>query len=193
MKHGIPAVILAGGKGKRAGGVLKTEIMVGGSTVFARTEKVLQGIFDQIIISTNTLLSFSPYDKYTQVPDIKKGAGPLAGIHAAMHSMKGSSAVFVFAGDMPFLDIELILMMIEHYRNNPTPALVPKVNDYFEPLHTIYSLSLLPEIEKYLDSERKPSVIGFLKKVDTDYIVLDDSEKVRKAFTNINSPGDLFY
>lgn len=189
----ISALILAGGQAKRAGGILKTEIIVDGETIFSRMISVLKPIFDRIIISTNTDLSFDPYNSYPQFADRIRSKGPLGGIHSALYSSPTSSAVFVFAGDMPFPDNELIIMMLEHFRNDPHEALIPKVNDLYEPLHGIYSVSLLHGIEQYLETEQNPSVISFLHSVDTDFLVLEDSEKVRKAFTNINSPAGLFY
>ena len=38
------------------------------------------------------------------------GAGPLGGIHAAMKASSNDS-IFVFAGDMPFLDKDIIIKL----------------------------------------------------------------------------------
>lgn len=193
MVDKMTAVILAGGQAKRAGGRLKTEILVEGKSIFSRMEEVLSRIFDDIIISANIPLEFPPYDKYTRVPDQITGKGPLGGIHSALKASGKSEAVFVFAGDMPFPDEEIIRDMISQYLVSRPDALIPQIGNFSEPLHGIYLTTLAEKIEKFLQTSDDVSVIGFLKTVHTEYFMPPDNEKARKAFTNINSLTDLFY
>lgn len=193
MVDDLTAVILAGGQAKRAGGKLKTEILVEGQSIFSRMEKVLSLIFDDIILSANLPLDFAPYDKYRKVPDLLTGKGPLGGIHSALKASGDKEALFVFAGDMPFPDEEIIREMISLFRTSLPDALIPRIGNYFEPLQGIYRTDLAEKIGKYLQTSEDLSVISFLKTINTEYYLADDSEKVRKAFTNINSLTDLFY
>jgi len=68
---------------------------------------------------------------------------------------------------------------------------IPMTGNYIEPLHAIYSKSVFKKIEDYLETAQMNSVREFLKQVNTFYLPLDNSEKTRRAFTNINYPEDL--
>jgi len=114
----------------------------------------------------------------------------LGGIHAALKE-SGSDALFVFAGDMPLLEKEIILRQIAHFNINSCDVLIPRVNNFNEPLHAIYRKSILPMLEEYLAKNNTYALTEFCRKASTLCMQLDDSEQSRRAFTNINSPSDL--
>ena len=118
--------------------------------------------------------------------------GPLGGIHAALKASSKES-IFVFAGDMPFLNKGLIIKQIEYFRNNKSDILIPMINENIEPLHSIYDLSVTGTLEEYLKADHNKAVREFFKLVKVGYIQLEDSEEIRKAFTNINSPSDIVF
>ena len=60
-----------------------------------------------------------------------------------------------------------------------------------EPLHAIYNKSIEPQLAVFLKSVNKYSIENFIKDLDVRYNNLDDSEKNKKAFMNINTPQDL--
>jgi molybdopterin-guanine dinucleotide biosynthesis protein A len=183
----ISGAILAGGENKRFDGVIKSNIFVGGSTIMNRIIDTISDIFDEIIIVTNTPDEFNSYTNCMIFGDQYKKAGPLGGIHSALKASTQKS-VFVFAGDMPFVDKEIIMSQIEYFATCNSEVLVPSVRGLDEPLHAIYSKSIYSRLDEYLASSRQYAVKDFLRNVKVSYLNLEDSEKTKRAFTNINTP-----
>jgi molybdenum cofactor guanylyltransferase len=186
----ISGVILAGGSGSRFNGLMKPKIVIEGMTIISRMISVMRDIFDEIIIVTNDPEEFADFNFCLLVPDRITNAGPLGGIHAAMLASSGE-AIFVFAGDMPFLDKEIIMSQIEAFNNIDADALIPRIDNYIEPLHSIYGISLAERIETHINSNRSQAVRDFIKSLKVHYLQFDSSEKNKKAFTNINSSADI--
>ena len=190
MKCNLSAVILAGGESRRIGGKPKTELIVAGEKIISRMLGVIREIFDEIIIVTNSPGRFSKITDCLIIRDIYAGSGPLGGIHAAIKS-SGNEALFIFAGDMPFLDKNLINRQIEFFAHTDFQALVPVVNGMTEPLHAIYCKSIIDEAEILLEQKENPSVRDLLEKIRTGYMHLEHSAEVNRSFTNINTLADL--
>jgi molybdopterin-guanine dinucleotide biosynthesis protein A len=190
MKTGISGVILAGGENKRFGGIIKSNILIDGDTIISRMLFVINDFFDEIIIVTNKPEEFRKYNNLNIVKDHFQKAGPLGGIHAALRSAS-SEAVFVFAGDMPFLDKEIIEDQILEFSNSEFDVLIPRVGKLIEPLHAIYSKSIFEELEVFIACGKKRAVRDFLHDLNVGYLEIPGSGTSRKAFTNINSPGDI--
>jgi molybdopterin-guanine dinucleotide biosynthesis protein A len=191
MTRKISGTILAGGAGKRFNGLVKTKIVVDGETIISRILSVTADLFDEIIIVTNNPEEYKDLTFCTIVSDEIPGAGPLGGIHAAMKA-SSNDAVFVFAGDMPFLDSEIIIRLIETYALSDCEVLIPEIGDFIEPLHSVYDISLADNLEAYLRGQKSKAVRDFIKTLNVQYLQFEGSEKNKRAFTNINSPADIF-
>ena len=107
MANRISGVILAGGSSKRFGGTTKANVVINGETIISRIISTISDLFVEIIIVTNKPEEFQEFIQYKIVKDQYLKAGPLGGIHAALKA-SSEDAIFVFAGDMPFLDKEII-------------------------------------------------------------------------------------
>lgn len=190
MISSISAAILSGGEGKRFKGKPKTELTVGGRMIILRMLDVIGDIFDEIIIVSNSGENYSDVEKCKIIGDIFPGSGPLGGIHAAMKESE-KEALFIFAGDMPFLNKDLIIKQIEEFSGNDSPAMVPVLNDLAEPLHAIYRSSLADEIEKILQEPGKHSVRDLIDKINAGFMIIPDSPEMKMSFFNINDPSDL--
>lgn len=188
----ISGVVLAGGANKRFNGSTKAKIVIDGKTIISRIIDSLTDIFDEIIIVTNTPEEYEEFKKHKIITDVFDKKGPLGGIHAALKA-SSKDAIFVFAGDMPFLNKGLIIKQIEYYRNHKYDILIPMINENIEPLHGIYDLSVNITLEEYLKADHNKAVREFFKLVKVGYIQFEDSEETRKAFTNINSPSDIVF
>ena len=187
--NNISGVILAGGTNSRFGGKIKTKQLVEGRRIIDRIHKVLNGIFDEIILVTNTPEEFVDFQGII-TGDSFLHMGPLGGIHAAM--LKSTrDALFVVAGDMPFLNRALILGEIDSFERSEADIMIPVVENDIEPLHGIYSNSLREKLEEWLASGNTPEVRKFIKTANAAFFPVIRSESSDKAFTNINYPGDL--
>lgn len=190
MSLKISGAIITGGENKRFGGLTKAKIVIGGKTIISAQLEILETLFDEIIIVTNTPDIYEDFNRYRIIGDLFRKAGPLGGLHAAMRISSGN-AIFAFAGDMPFLNKNIIASQIEEFQAAKCDALVPSISENPEPLHSIYSNSVLRHLEDYLADSKGYSLRDFLKKIDTRYWKLEMSSAVLRSFTNINSPSDL--
>jgi molybdopterin-guanine dinucleotide biosynthesis protein A len=190
MVKRISAAIMAGGSGSRFNGMVKPKIVINGEMIITRILSVLTDIFNEIIIVTNTPSEFEEFSSCKIVCDEIPASGPLGGIHAALKS-SSNEAVFVFAGDMPFLDPQIIKKMTEVYENEICDALIPGIEGFIEPMHSVYSISLINAVEEYLTGKSRVAVVDFVKTINARYLQLGKSAEILKAFTNINSPEDI--
>ena len=188
MHMKISAAILAGGPASRLNGVIKPEILLDGKTVLERSLSVLKNIFSEIILVTNSPEIFSEYEELLITSDHFKGIGPLAGIHAALKAASGD-AVFVFAGDMPLLNKDLIVKQAGLFDEMECEILVPGTGSAIEPLHSIYSRKLLTRLEDYLSTSESRAVRDFFMSVSVKF--METGSEVNGGFFNINSPADI--
>lgn len=181
--------MLVGGRASRFGGINKALIEIEGVPIINRTIKILEPLFNEIILAGWPAGSPMPAG-VIPVDDNFPGLGPLGGIEAAL-KICSSPMLFVFGGDMPWLSMELIREQAEEMRREQAEILAARIGELTEPLHSIYSRSLHGELVSYLKSGGSPAVIDFYKLVQTRYYNLPRTVKTLKAFTNINSPGDI--
>jgi molybdopterin-guanine dinucleotide biosynthesis protein A len=188
MIKDITGVILAGGASKRFKGAVKSRIEIGGKPIIERITDTFDGIFDEIIIVTNSPEEYADYSGCKITGDIFLNKGPLGGIHAAMAASE-NEVFFVVAGDMPFLERELIIRQIDYFSGQTCDILIPLVGSYIEPLHGIYRKSILSRLTEYLAGDNNYALREFFKKAEMLYFKVDDSET--RSFTNINYPSDI--
>jgi molybdopterin-guanine dinucleotide biosynthesis protein A len=102
----VTALILAGGKATRLGGIAKHELVIEGETILARQVRVLAPRVSEIVIA-------APRDiaGFRTVRDALEGVGPLAGIAAGLAATR-TPWLLVVAGDMPYITGELIDAML---------------------------------------------------------------------------------
>ncbi len=182
-------VILAGGRASRMGGRDKAFAAVGGQPIAARTVRLFQDIFPQVIVATNRPERFARFGVET-VGDRHPGCGPLAGIHAAMLASR-HPWVFVVACDMPGLDAGVIRWLLARPRT--ADAVVPRWDDDLEPLHALYAVHALPQVERCLVTGRH-ALREFLPGVRVDYV---EERELRalggaaRSLLNVNTPEEL--
>ncbi len=82
------------------------------------------------------------------VSDLIPGAGPLGGIYSGL-MVSSTEYNFVFACDMPFLNVNLIQYMLR--KKTDYDVLIPKYGDCLEPLHGVYSKSIIPVIKEKIE------------------------------------------
>jgi molybdopterin-guanine dinucleotide biosynthesis protein A len=171
------------------GGRDKAFAAVAGEPIVVRTVRVFRALFPQVIVSTNRPERFAALEVDT-VADRFPGAGPLAGIHAAMLASRYPH-VFVAACDMPGLDPDVIRMVVE--RIGTADAVVPRWEGDVEPLHAVYALRALPVVEAALRSGRN-AMRDFLGTVQVEWVDEAELRALRGAaasLTNVNTPEDL--
>ena len=151
----VAGVILAGGRSSRFGSN-KALADLNGAPLISRVAHVLEGLFTERLLVTNSPGLYS-FLGWASTADRFADAGPLAGIHAALSTIKAPWA-FVVGCDMPNLDHRLIRHLCSLADRHQ--AVIPRHHQGQEPLHALYHRSALPQLEAAL--QRKHRRIGQL-------------------------------
>ena len=187
----IAAAVLAGGCNSRMAGQNKSFIQIDGKPIIARTIEVLGGIFEEIILVTNSPQEYKAYKKAVVLArDIIEGAGPLSGIHGALSATE-KEAVFFVACDMPFLHNALISEQLKVFTEIECDCLVPRIGSSMEPLHAIYKKSLRNNIYGFVKNSSDYSIRSFFKTVNVYYWDLVNTPFNKRMFKNLNTKEDL--
>jgi NADH-quinone oxidoreductase subunit E len=186
----ITGVVLAGGTNSRYGGKVKANEIIGGERIISSILKTIRPIFGEIILVTNTPEEFADITGCIITCDQFLKKGPLGGIHAAMKA-SSKDAIFVFAGDMPFLNSDLIKSQISYFLSGPADAVIPMMKGNIEPLHALYRTNLVNQLGNFLNEGTDNMIRTFLKELSFRYFEVPDSAMLARSFTNINTPYDL--
>ncbi|RKP55108.1 molybdenum cofactor guanylyltransferase [Cohnella endophytica] len=143
-------VILAGGQGRRMGGVNKALLPLGGETLLERQLREARKWSDEIIIVANEPISMpaSIEAEARVVTDIYPGDGPIAGIHAGL-SASSRPYVWVLACDHPYPNANAAERLLERM-NAASQAAIPIILDRPQPLHAVYRKEVASEAEAML-------------------------------------------
>ena len=176
----VSALILAGGKATRMGGVDKSAIVVDGRTIFERQLAAL-GTLPVIVSSPRNVPGF------TTVRDAVDGAGPLAGIAAGLAAAT-TPWLLVLAGDMPYLTPEVIDRLIARTADD-IDAVGVRLAGLPEPLVCVLRvLVFLPLVQARLArGDLKASRL--LTDGEARVAWLDETDP--RAFFNVNVSQDL--
>jgi len=147
----------------------------------------MKGIFEEVIIVVNDREDFTGEPGVSVVEDLLPGRGPLAAIYTAL-KVSGREMIFVAAGDMPFLQAELIRRLLDIARRKDCDCVIPRNDVGYEPLHAVYSASGLDEFERAARGDDL-SIWAAFSQLNTFYV--DTTPAERRSFFNINTPEDL--
>jgi len=150
---------------------------------------VATSVFSDVAIVTENKEKYS-FLNARCITDIIHGLGPISGLYSALEDTSNES-VFLFPCDTPFLNSSLIKYMINQSDNYDIT--VPHINNYYEPLHAIYSKKCIKVIEENI------------KRGDNQIFSIYNSVRVRKIikseitqfgddstiFKNVNYQNDL--
>ncbi len=183
------AVVLAGGKNSRMGGVDKAFMRVEGQPCIVRILATLRRLFAPIVVVTNRPEKYREFGEIVVVRDDFPGYGPLAGLYTGLRTVV-AEAYFVVACDMPFLRWEPIRYLARYMPG--VDAVIPYWEGDLEPLHGFYARSVLPVAERLL-REGKAGVRELLSQVRVHYVPEAELKAVpgaEESFRNVNTPAD---
>jgi molybdenum cofactor guanylyltransferase len=180
MRPDVTALILAGGKATRMGGVDKRELVVEGRTIFERQVEALRGL--PILVSSAREIA-----GYATVRDAVVDGGPLAGIAAGLAAAK-TPWLLVIAGDMPYITAAVIDRLVSRTADD-IDAVGVRIAGLPEPLVCVLRVSVfLPLVQARLArGDLKASRI--LTEGENRVAWLDEDDV--RAYRNVNVPEDL--
>lgn len=183
----MTGIILAGGENRRMG-TDKAFLDVAGRPLVERVINVLKGLFERVIIVTNTPQAYAQY-AVSVVTDAIDKRGPLTGIYSGLLASKDEYN-FVAACDMPFLNSGLIGHMAKEAEG--FDVVVPEIHGKVEPLHAVYHKRLLTLIESQIqrDSRQIQKIFDGVKvrRITEEEIIRFDPDK--RSFINLNTPKE---
>lgn len=176
----VSALILAGGKATRFGGIAKHEIVVDGQTIFDRQVSVIAPRVAEILVS-------SPRDiaGYRTVRDEVEGIGPLAGIAAGLAACR-TPWLLVVAGDMPYITADLIDLLLRG--RTEVDAVGIRLGGLPEPLVCVLHTRVLSVVMGRIAS-RDYKASRLLTDAGLRVRWVDGADP--RALRNINAPEDL--
>ncbi len=186
-RAGITGVVLAGGMGRRMGGVDKGLQTLRGRPMAAWVVERLQPQVGPLIINANQNLDRYAEFGCTVVPDqIPDFAGPLAGLHAALSAAR-TPLVVTAPCDSPFLPEDLVFRLFSALTAAGAELAVARTFDQPHPVFCLCRREVLPHLTDFLESGGR--------KIDRWYATLKIVEvafdDVADAFENINTRDEL--
>lgn len=186
MNPDITGLVLAGGQGRRMGGVDKGLQPLQGRPMVEHVIARLRPQVGSILINANQNL-----DRYAEfgcpvVPDAITGfAGPLAGLHAGLGA---ATTPFVVTApcDSPFLPSDLVARLAAARAAQDADLAVARTGDQPHPVFALVATRMLPHLAEFLArGERKIDIwYASLKVVEVPF-------EDEAAFSNINTRAEL--
>lgn len=176
-------IILAGGEGKRAGGMDKGLVLYKNKPLIEHIIDVVKLQVDDIVISANR--NIDVYEKYSRkvINDASNNyLGPLAGIAAAL-PFCNHAFVLVVACDMPALPTNLVERLAVDIKS--TAINIATVDGHHQ-LAMIIKKDLIDSIQQRLDNNQL-KLIHWVESAPYSAISFDD---IPQAFINLNKLTD---
>jgi molybdopterin-guanine dinucleotide biosynthesis protein A len=186
----VAAAIIAGGPARRLGGVTKPLLEIAGQTIADRQLAVLRPLFPRILAVASDPAPWRARGVEV-VGDRVPGAGPLAGLSAALEAAGDAEAVVCLAGDLPFLSPALLAALRD--RAPEAEALAPRPGGHAEPLCARYAVRARAVVDARLGAGRL-AVHELLAELATVWLpdqALAALDPEGLSFVNLNTPDDL--
>lgn len=186
IENQCAGLILAGGQGRRLGGIDKAQIQIGGQTLLARATITLGGIANPVAISGGPNANQQTLGGLPVLQDVSPGAGPLAGIAAglAWAANMGASWLATMPVDTPFLDAAPYKLLLAARADRPILIAETSRSQWLVALFRTDLATAAAEASAGPDK----SIAHFAKTVGLQKILMPD---LAPMFDNINTPEDL--
>ncbi len=178
----VTTVILAGGEGRRIGGD-KALQRLRGKPLIDWVFAAVRPQSDEVLISANEQHGAYAHCGCRIFRDITPGAGPLAGLQAAMLNARNDWVASVPC-DTPFLPADLIPRLLAAAVH--ADGAVAVAGGRRHPTIAVYRKSVLPKLDAYLAAGGR-KVGGWLDTLHTADVPFDDAA----AFVNVNTREEL--
>ncbi|MDR2244966.1 MAG: molybdenum cofactor guanylyltransferase [Burkholderiales bacterium] len=183
----ITGLILAGGQGRRMGGVDKGLLLLNHRTLTAHVIERLRPQVGALLINANRHLPRYAAFGYPVISDsFSNFPGPLAGLHAGLSEAR-TPWVITAPCDSPMLPHDLVARLYAAAQQHDAPLAIAKVGDR---LHSVFALAhrrVLPDLTDYLRGGERKVALWFAR-IGGVEVPFDDQPE---AFRNINTQDEL--
>jgi molybdopterin-guanine dinucleotide biosynthesis protein A len=183
----VTGVVLAGGQGRRMGGVDKGLKILRGKPMVQWVIERFSPQVDELLINANQNHDAYGAFGHRVIADAIGGfAGPLAGLHRGLVEAR-HELVATVPCDSPFLPVDLVARLHIALSGRNAQLAVARTGDQPHPVFCLCRKSVLPSLTAYLESGGR--------KIDAWYSVLEVAEVTfddePDAFSNINTELEL--
>ena len=195
-------IILCGGKSSRMGQD-KGSMIIQNKPMIKHILTTLNHQISEAIIVLNNPERIAKYSKFIDpsdytytirfVEDEIKDKGPMPGILTGLTQITGKYSL-VLPCDSPYVSASYISTIFNEI-DESFDAVVPYHDSEnklktSEPLHSIYSKNIIPEIEGLI-SQDILHIKGLIEKIDTKFVLIDNKKIEKKEFRKLNRPEDI--
>jgi len=185
-KTDITAVILAGGQGRRMGGLDKGLLEFDGRRLIEILIERLQGQQLDILINANRNQATYEFYGYPVIGDqLEDYQGPLAGFASAMATVT-SRYILTLPCDSPMLANNFADRFIKTQDREKSPVCVAHDGERLQPVYALIDTRLLDDLKLFLDSGERKIDRWYAQH---NYAQVDFSDDT-VMFQNINTPED---
>lgn len=187
MAQSVTAIILAGGESRRMG-QNKAFLPWGNTTLINQVIDALHPVADEIIIvskQSSDFVNLSVKTVEDLIPDAHALGGLFTGLRASLDNV-----CFVCACDMPYLNTKLIQYLCDQISD--CDAVIPSTSRGLQPLHAVYTKSLLPTIKDQINSKQW-SLQEMVPKLNAKLIsnaIVSKYDPTERSFINLNTQED---
>jgi molybdopterin-guanine dinucleotide biosynthesis protein A len=183
----ITGLVLAGGQGRRMGGVDKGLVEFAGQPLVAHVLARLAPQVATILVNANQNAERYAAFGHPVIADAVGGfAGPLAGLHAGL-THAATAHVVTAPCDSPFLPADLVARLAAAMATQDAQLAVAKTFDQPHPVFALVRCDVLPHLAAFLAAGGR--------KIDAWYATLAVAEvpfdDVADAFRNFNTAAEL--
>ncbi|MCF6328076.1 MAG: NTP transferase domain-containing protein [Devosiaceae bacterium] len=198
MSENTAVVILAGGGGKRLGGVIKANLKIDGVTLFERVAENVGQMEGPHILSIGHMKKqrFMVPKKWIILNDMNNDSnikGPLAGLAAGvdyiMRHAKNTDYLLTVAVDSPFFPDFFHSMALEAINNNKD-AVVASFGGQIYPTNALWRLNSINNLPEELKGLAKYGIKGLLRKIRVKELAMDEYCKENPC-QNLNNVTDI--
>ncbi|CAN7417859.1 NTP transferase domain-containing protein [Devosia sp. LjRoot16] len=194
-QHSIAGLILAGGRGERLGGVIKSELVLGGVRLLERVAERLRacsplltghGRIDPVALHLPSGM--------IAVPDLDGDyAGPLAGLAGAIAYLNALATppelLVSVAVDTPFLPADFVTRLLEGL--GEAPAAVAAYDGQRYPTNAIWRVARFRDLPERVRAGTAPRSLRSLCSAAQGLTIEWPKSAAGDPFANVNTPEDL--
>jgi molybdopterin-guanine dinucleotide biosynthesis protein A len=189
QREDVTALILAGGKATRLGGVDKHALVIEGQTILERQALVLRPRVAEILVSSGRSIA-----GFRTVADAVPDLGPLGGIAAGLAAAT-TTWLFVVAGDMPHIHRALVECVLSR-ADGEADAVGIRIGGLPEPLCTALRVEVWRPIVAARITARRLKASALLTDEEVRVRWIEEAEvreidPMLRALHNVNAPADL--
>jgi molybdenum cofactor guanylyltransferase len=182
----ITGVVLAGGQGRRMGGVDKGLQLLDGKPMAGWVSERLRPQVDALVINANQNIERYAAFGYPVISDQIIGfAGPLAGLHAAL-SQTSTPLVVTAPCDSPFLPSDLVARLHQALQAANAEVVVACAGGQLHPVFCLCRRNVLASLTDYLEAGQRKVELWLARHASVEVEFADVA-----AFRNINTADEL--